>query len=53
MSDDDRARVIAAGYVPALWVAPDQRYLPPNPPPRTVSLAEALAEIDTEEADDE
>jgi hypothetical protein len=38
-------RLAAAGYVRALWLAPDERFLPPDPPPRTVTLQEALEEI--------
>lgn len=53
MTPEDRQRVIAAGYVPALWLAPDQRFLAPGDgPPRTVSLEEALAELGQGSEDD-
>ena len=42
-------RLAAAGYVRALWFPGEQRYLPPGPPPRTVTLQEALEEIDEQE----
>ena len=42
-------RLAAAGYVRALWFPGEQRYLPPGPPPRTVTLQEALEEIDQQE----
>jgi hypothetical protein len=38
-------RLAAAGYVRALWFPGEQRYLPPDPPPRPVTLQEALEEI--------
>ena len=46
-----RNRVLSAGYLPALWLAPDERFLPPGGPPRTVGLEEALAEIDQAEGE--
>jgi hypothetical protein len=44
-----RARVLAADYTPALWLARDERFLPPGVADRTVSLQEALEEIDAQE----
>jgi hypothetical protein len=44
-----RSRVLEAGYLPALWLAPAERFLPPGGPPRTVSIDEAIAEIDEAE----
>jgi hypothetical protein len=40
-----RSRVLNAGYLPAPWL-PGERFLPPGGPPRTVSLEQALEEID-------
>jgi hypothetical protein len=45
-------RLAAAGYVRALWFPGEQRYWPPGPPPRTMTLQEALEEITAETEDD-
>ena len=46
MSVDPRQLLAQHGYTPALWLAPGQRFLAPGGVLRTVSLEEALAEIE-------
>jgi hypothetical protein len=54
MTDESpRSRVLGAGYTPAWWTLPAERFLAPGGAPRTVSLEEAIAEIDRGPKDDE
>ena len=47
MSDEER--LARAGYTRALWFPLEVRYLPPGSADRTVTLQEALEEIDERE----